>query len=73
MTLSQQKSRSTIVNDREYRWLVKQSGDEPALDLDVFIQAAETQGQIICNRVERGTILSISPGFVREAIVQHMG
>jgi hypothetical protein len=69
VTLPQQKSRSIIVNDREYRWLVKQSGDEPALDLEVFVQAAATNGQIIVTWVEHGTLLAISPGFVREFIL----
>jgi hypothetical protein len=69
VTLPQQKSRSIIVNDREYWWLVKQSGDEPALDLEVFVQAAATNGQIIATWVEHGTILAISPGFVREFIL----
>jgi hypothetical protein len=69
MTLSKQKSRSIIVNDREYRWLVKQSGDEPALDLAVFIQITETPGQIVTTWIEHGTIRSISPKFVREFIL----
>jgi hypothetical protein len=69
MSLPQQKSRSIIVNDREYRWLVKQTGDEPALDLKVFVQAAATHGQIVYTWVEHGTLQSISPGFIREFIL----
>ncbi len=69
MTLSKQKSRSIIVNDLEYRWLIKQSGDEPALDLEVFVQITETPGQIVATRIEHGTIRSISPKFVREFIL----
>jgi hypothetical protein len=69
VTLSKQKSRPIIVTDREYRWLVKQSGDEPALDLEVFVQITETPGQIISTWIEHGTIRSISPKFVREFIL----
>jgi hypothetical protein len=69
VTLSKKKSRSIVVHDRDYRWLVKQSGDEPALDLEVFVQASETPGQIIFTQIEHGKIVSISPRFIREFIL----
>jgi hypothetical protein len=48
---------------------VKRSGDEPALDLEVFVQTAENPGQIIFTQIEHGKIVSISPRFAREFIL----